>query len=489
MIERLYGVSVGPYNRPKDISNLFNQYPQLYSYFFEILNSKTVDQRVNIVFQFFLESQVGENISKDCYAILNCFQLVFMDYIKQYENHYGQLSVRSFVALCHIQDIPAVVYDIKSYIETNWIGMKKNILKNFILLLQELYKKIIESSQYTLNSDNIVIVENCLSCLANFLNLSDLSLFYPVLYSISFFEATLLKIKNLKCESNYLDRIWLNNNLSFLLFNVVANKMWRICDVILSSKLPSFAQIKILNIIVYKFEKKSFQKEDVEKILQVLFKNTIAVDNRNNFLLGSFLKVILVLANSYPEMDIVTNIPVISSDNLFRNMVFLVYVGLTRKTSPMVNTIKNNKFIERIIGNIAISEEMDNDILSVISYAQKISFIDNFSYCKLIFYFCTNESTYLDAHSIVSFNWGKNFCSILTLLKNFFHPNHLGNILEKSDITKLYKDLNNSLKSCRTSYRENETSYYQIEGDELIAYDILQKLISYLNKEMNYSIT
>lgn len=366
--------------------------------------------------------------------------------------------------------------------------MSKNILSNFILLLQELYNKFKKSFQYGLVTEEIIFIENCLHDITSVINLSDITLFYPSLFEASLFESILFKIKDLNCENNYEDRIKLNNNLPFLLLNSKLRDMGRVCDIVLSSRLPSFAQSKVLNILIYRFEKEHFQKKDVETILQVLLKNAIALEEKNVFLMGSFLKVIFVLGNVFPDVEIQLSIEARTSENLFRNMLFVIQTALTKKISHGENMVKQLLFVERqLVKNISISEEIDIDILSILFYFQKLNFeLNKINFCKFVFYFCTNESTYLQAYHFVSFYMTKNFCSILSLLKYFFHPKYLAVFLDNSSIVNLYRDMNRALQKEEANCRENN-SFYDTEGDELISYDILNNLIKYFFNQINCS--
>lgn len=485
MIERLYGVSLGLWNRPKDISDLFQLYPHLPGYFFQILSMTTLDERAHMVFQYFLESQVEEKIfMRPFLKISECFQQLFINIIKEYENHYGKLAVQSFVALCRVQDIPAVIFDIKTFIEKELKTLKKNILSNLISCIQELCKKIKKSFQYIKIPQKVEIIEKLVEDLAVSLKMTYFPMFYPTLFEISSIRSYLNKIKHLNWENNYQGRIWLHNNVNFLIGNSDSCDVANVCDFLLSHNLPNFAQIQILSISLYRFDNRHFQVEDIKKLLRVLFKNTVLIDDQNIYLLQSVLKVIFAFAKRDLEGKIHPTLMTVNSKNLYRNMIYIVHEALSEIVST--NETLTTEIVEKqLIEHVATSEEIDNDILSLLVYYQKISKPGhNFTFCKFVFYFCTNESTYLKSYHIFSLLMGKRFSSILSMLLYFFGYEHIKTLLENNDIIKLYDDLNRGLE--RDQIISNN-GFYETEGDELIPRDILKLLLGNLRKKLNLS--
>lgn len=288
------------------------------------------------------------------------------------------------------------------------------------------------------------------------------------------------------CEQNFEDRIWLRNNLPFLLFNTKSCDIARICDIILSHKPPSFAQIKVLSILIYKFEKYHLQNEDLKQLLEVLFKFATLIDDKNIFLLRCFLKVICVFASNLPEAKIDLRIAPLVSNCLYKNMIFIVHRALSKEPPSERNILSNMERVENhLIHSVSISEEVDSDILSVLVYFQKVSPRKNFNFnfCKFIFYFCTDESTHSDAFYLVSLFMGKKYFSILSMLKEFLHYNHLSSLLKHSDILRLYEDLNKALNNLKNNYTETKC-FYQVEGDGLVCSDILKNLLRNLIKDL-----
>lgn len=141
---------------------------------------------------------------------------------------------------------------------------------------------------------------------------------------------------------------------------------------------------------------------------------------------------------------------------------------------------------KQLTQHVATSEETDNDILSLLIYFHVISKPrHNFSFCKFVFYFCTNESSYLNAYHIFSVFMGKRFNSILSMLQYFFGYDQLRLFLEDSDIIKLYDEIYKALESDTLT---SNNAFYEIEGDELVLHDILKLLLRNLKKKLNCSI-
>lgn len=484
LIERMYGVSLGLWNRLKDISDLFQLYPQLSGYFFNILTSENLDERSHIIFQYFLESQLKDKIfSKTFMKISSYFQQIFINIIKEYEHQYGKLAVQSFVALCRVQEISSVICDIKEFLKRNFMNMRKNILSNFILLLQELYYKFRKSFLCTTNPKKITDIRKHLQEISHFLKLSDLPYFYPMIFDVTSIRDNLNKVKFLNCGKLQEDRRWLHNNLHFLIVHSKSSNVANVCDILFSHNLPIFAQIKILSILICRYEKHNFDIEDIKNILEILFRSTVLVNDKQLFLLQSLLRVLTVFGQNLLELDIKINsrTELAFSDCLCRSMIFLLNEFLSKTVSENENFSIYTKTIEhQIIHSLGISEDTDHDILSGLIYFYKLSDSKNsLNFFKFMFYFCTNESTYLDAYYLISSIMAKKYCSILSLLKDFFHYDYLRSVLRYSDIINLYKTLKFVVEYDIGKY-ETKSSFYEIEGDELISIDIIKVLLMHL---------
>ncbi|KAG5883749.1 hypothetical protein JTB14_023171 [Gonioctena quinquepunctata] len=221
LIERLYGVSLGSFNRSKSIEDLFLVFPDLSTYFYRVLSSEVLDEKSVIVFHFFLESQVKESIFENgLRKILDYFQIMFVYIIKNYQNHYGRLAVRAYVSLCLAKNIPKVFSDITEYIMSNYTSMKKNIFANFVFLLQELYEKFSNSFEHYAESATIMKVYSRLNSLTVFLQKFDTDSHDFLLLKVKPRGAIMKCLKN---EKNLNNRIWLNNNLSFVVTTTLSD--------------------------------------------------------------------------------------------------------------------------------------------------------------------------------------------------------------------------------------------------------------------------
>ncbi|XP_074039821.1 uncharacterized protein isoform X2 [Leptinotarsa decemlineata] len=475
LIERLYGVSLHFFNRPKCIEDLFSLFPNLATYFYKILSTDILDERSVIVFHFFLESQIKEQVfDNSLQDILGYFQMLFVHIIKNYQNHFGKLAVSSYVSLCHCKNIPEVLNDITEYVISKYTTMKKNIFRNLVFLIQELYEKYENSFEYYSKPQSMVKIHRTLKNLSLFLEKFDSELNDFLLLKVRQ-RMEILKCFEKKTKSE--NRIWLNNNIPFVIMNTESCNMYITLGKILLDDQPSFLHVKVLSILVSKFENNYFAEEDITNILQVLFKKSITVDDSNFYLHNCYFKVILLFIKSTTCKEIsLTNVS-LDSHSLYKTMIYILYLSVNRsvpknKTDEFYRTVQ-----KQFINSFGINEDTDNDIVSTFIYCVRNSPQQfRFELSKMVFYFSQFESTHLETYFFISSFMGKCYSGILDALKDFLSSKNLYDFIKN----KLYVDLffEQVIKYLDEASDEVDlqNDFYTVERDELIPTVFLKKL-------------
>ncbi|XP_050499492.1 uncharacterized protein LOC126880016 [Diabrotica virgifera virgifera] len=466
LIERIYGVSMNNDCRPKSIADMFILYPQLATYFFKILSAESLDERSVIALQFFSESQVKETVFSDnIQEILECFQVFLVHIIKSYQNHYGKLAVKAYVSLCLAKDIPNIFSDIESYILTNFTEIPKNILANLYLLMQDLYEKYKISYQHCSSTKGIASIHCSWNNIIQFLRQVDSDIYDFLLMKIKPIE-TILK------EKKFENRLWIHNNLPFLMLNANSRVICEFIEDKQFHRLPEFFQIKMLSILLQRFEQNYCTNDDLGCITNSVLKRALST-NYSEHLSMSFFNFLLIF---HKNIAVKFKHQVCLSKRTYNNMLNLLYAANTFSDLP-------NSYFESILQNfkrnISVNEEIHNDILSVlnISYS-KFPKECRLEICKIVFYLSVLKSSYVESLNLICTIVNRKYFSILDALNDFLSINTLLEIL--GDKTTVHTFLNYISKFLdRKDQLTHDEEFYNVESEVLVPKDFVKTILKY----------
>nr|CAH7712272.1 unnamed protein product [Callosobruchus chinensis] len=465
LIDRFFGVSLSSYNRPKTIEDLFILFPNLPTYFFKILSMDPLDERATMAFQFFLESQIKQSLWKHVTAeCLRYFRVLFSDVIRNYSDHFGKLAVKSLVALTNVDDIPNVISDVCGYIKKQFMNACSNIISNLVFLVKELYEKSRKE-----DIDNKTI-EECLYDLLKFLRKRNSSLFDFMLVKLDGPSDVLNKMKY--CNTNvYHNRIWLNNYIPL----VVNSKNYsQNIDVLLTCSLPVCQKVKVLSILVLKFEKGCLTEADVRAILKILIENCLLEED--SYLSVCYYKVISMLISKFQvdvNIDARINVPKHFS-RLYQAQVSVLYNYLCKEN--VFDEFHSASTIQLYLNHIGLTEDIDSDIAFCLRYFPvDISNDLKFQLYKIAFYYSLRHSTCLEIHNFITYKTLKQCHSLLNALECFLSQSFVDtNLGEYAD--RFYCDIKRYARELCENGGRREGGFYEVESDIIVPLHFLAKL-------------
>ncbi|CAG9829655.1 unnamed protein product [Diabrotica balteata] len=466
LIERIYGVSMNNVCRPKSIADMFILYPHLATYFFKIISAEPLDERSVIALQFFSESQIKETAFGDSILeIVECFQVFLVHIIKSYQNHYGKLAVKALVSLCLARDIPNIFLDIESYILTNFMAIPKNILANIYLLMQDLYEKYKMSYQHYSSTKGIAKIHCSWNNIVTFLRQVDSNIY----------DFLLMKIKPMKTilkEENFENSLWIHNNLPFLMLN--ANSII-ICELIENKQfhqLPEFFQIKMLSILVQRFEQNHFTNDDLACITNSILKRSLST-NYSEHLSMSFFNFLLIL---HKNIAIKFKHQVCFSKHVYKNMLNLLYVSNTVLDLPVSYF---ESIIQNFKNNISINDEIHKDILSILNITYtKFPKECRLDICKIVFYLSLLKSSYIESLNLICTIVNRKYFSILDALNDFLSINTLLEILENKTIVHTFLKYISMILD-RNEQLTYDEEFYNVESEVLVPKKFVKTILKY----------
>ncbi|VEN58543.1 unnamed protein product [Callosobruchus maculatus] len=465
LIDRFFGVSLSSYNRPKTIEDLFVLFPKLPTYFFKILSMDPLDERATMAFQFFLESQIKPNLWKHATAeCLRYFRVLFSDVIRNYPDHFGRLAVKSLVALTNVDDIPNVILDVCGYLKSHFVSLRSNIISNLVFLVKELYEK------YRKEHIDSKTIEVCINDLSNFLRKRNSSLFDFILTKIEEPFDVINKLKN--CNINfYQNRIWLNNYTPLL---VNSKHYLQYINLILRASLPVCQKVKVLSILVTKFEKGCLKGADMRVLLKILAENCVLEED--SYLLVCYYKIIsMLISNMQTDVNIdgSLNVPKYFR-RLYQAQVSVLYNYSSK--SNIFDEFHAASTIQLYLNHIGMAEDIDSDIASCLTFfPQDIPNDLKFRLYKLLFYYSLRHSTCVEIYNFITYITRKQCHSILNALECFlsrsFVDKNLGEYADRfyCDIKRYAREL------CENNGRQAD-SFYEVESDIVVPMHFLAKL-------------
>ncbi|CAG9854305.1 unnamed protein product [Phyllotreta striolata] len=464
ILERLYGVSISNNYRPKNISDILVLYPWIGSYFFRILSSKRLDDRAVIVLQFFSESYIKETLFEDNIAeIVECLRVLLVHIIKNYPNQYGKLAVKSFASICPIGDIPAVFADIASYIARHFAEIPKNIFANLALLMQELHEKYEVSYKYRIDSNGMEYMRVVWLNLTTYLNTIRTDLF----------DYLLIKVKSVReiLSSGVYDKnnMWFHNNLPYLFLNANCEEICAVLDDRKFLCIPEYCQVKMLSIFVQRFENNEFSLENLERIKNALFQVALSISDDKVYLLNCYFKCLTIFCG---KTDDVFETSISISTNLHKNMIALLRISKNPSNNSFFNAI-----MDKIKRNISINEDLDNDIISVLTiiYPKLPKHLCS-DVLKIILYYSSLNPTHLGAYHFISKNSRKNYGGILQAICSFYRIDNLREHLGDEFTVKNFLSAVNKFLQSNSEEFKCDGEFYAIENDVLIPKTFLKTL-------------
>ncbi|CAH1968687.1 unnamed protein product [Acanthoscelides obtectus] len=464
LIDRFFGVSLNTCNRPKTIEDLFVLFPNLPSYFFKILSMEILDERASMAFQFFLESQIKTSlwthVTGEC---LSYFRVLFIDIIKNYPNHFGKLAVKSLVALTMNDDIPNVVLDICSYIKSNFINMRSNIISNVIFLVKELHEK------YAKGSMNSTSTEVYLHGLSEFLRKHNSCVFDFMLLKVNTSSVVMNKIKSFN-DNDFQNRIWLNNYIPLL---VNSKYYLQYLDDILSFNLPVCQKVKVLSMLVSKFERGCLKPADMPVVFKIIVQNCISEDDK--YLLLCYYKVAsLIISSIQVDVNIDNELFPSKFNSLYKAHVFVLYQSISK--ASILKTFQLDSIVKLYSTHVGMTDDIDSDIAYSLKYfPEDISADLKYILYKIVFCYSLQQTTYLEIYNFITEKTKKRYYSILPALECLLSQSFITKTLGVySDI--FYCNINRYVKEmCKNSGEQN--GFYEIQIDFVVPIDFLAKLL------------
>ncbi|KAJ8921131.1 hypothetical protein NQ315_013601 [Exocentrus adspersus] len=473
IIDRFYGVCLNVSDRPKSIEDLFVLFPVLSSYFYTILSSVKLDERAVLVFQFFSESQIKERI----YATesTDSFLQLFLRIIQKYSNHYAKMAVYSYSSLCSPKAIRNEICSIIRFFKANFELLSKNVFANFVLLIQLLYVKYKKSFECSIDKENIRVIDFALNDLVQVLRKYDGSFFDLILFKTKSQSIVLQEFVHNFDENSFVDRLWLHNNITFLFVNARGTSISSVLRKILFRNISSCIQIKILTILISRFENNEFASCTVEEILGVLLEKSLSVDDADNYLLNCYFKTILLFYRFTNRFNVKNIIIPKTTSNMYKIMIFVLCLsGQNQQVNPQVYNIVSTKYMDFIY----FTEELRNDTISTVPYLLENAPVElRLQLLKLVFYSALFGSTYLEAYKCISLISQKTYASVLVALKDFFSVQSLhGWLKDKTLVSRFFNDV---VKYIPKHVQEIQSDgYYSEESDILVPKLFLERLVT-----------
>ncbi|XP_050315940.1 uncharacterized protein LOC126750376 isoform X2 [Anthonomus grandis grandis] len=340
LIIRFLGVPIGPNDRPRSTIDLFNIFPVVVKDFYQALTVVPLNDSALAVLQFFSESQIKvEMFSTELKLFtMESFLRLFVRIISE-DSGYGLYAARAYVSLCAPQDISSILTHIVDFFIAGYLLIRqRHVIRNFILLLQELLDKYNYSIRDKLSGKpgygEIHRKLNELSCFLKIVNCGQFDLLLVRTLSV---EEILHKFENsssdLKC---FPGTVWLHNNVPFLITNVPIGGLKRVLNVVLSKNIPEFVQIKVLGKLL---DRISHSCDDFSFILEELILKALNTSLKaSTYLQMSYYKLILLIFNrSQSATNFLPNISNFEDSNLQNlNIYTLLVIILT------LNNFKDN---------------------------------------------------------------------------------------------------------------------------------------------------
>lgn len=397
-----------------------------------------------------------------------------------YPSHYGRMAARSYSALCTPKEIPKEICSIVRFFKTNYRFIRKNIVANFSFLIQQLYEKYKNSFRYFINKNEMNVVNFAINDLLKHLEECDTQLFDFVLFNVKPRSVVLDEFLDNHSGKDFRRRFWLHNNIPRLLVNSNCKEISIILNRLLSENLLNWVQIKILTILVSKFENNDINNDTSNEILEILFEKSVLIDDTDNYLLNCYFKTILVFYRRNHCVDIKNkSIKFNVTGNIYKLMIFVLYFSLQ---SDQLSTVDKQSFyniVEKNYMNFTnFNEEMKNDVISTLAYLQKEAPKQfKLNIFKLIFYSSLFASTYLEAYRCIILITGKCYSDILNALKDFLSIQNLTKHLkDKVLVARFFSDIAEYIPE---HYQQVEPDgYYSEESDILVPKLFLEKLMN-----------
>lgn len=248
--------------------------------------------------QFFSESHLKKYPYSTEISLVTkeAFLRAFMVLIKENPNLYGLFSARAYTSLCLEYDIPCIIDHIVDFIIKNFQYIRsKHTTRNFMLLLQELYDKYVDSISDKPSEpkelNNIHKSFEQLTLFYRHFNIKQFDLLLVKVLSVK--EALTIIKQNMGFSSNDCrQRVWLHNYLPCLLINTFTTDLPNVLLTVLSRDLPECLQVKLLSILVDRFTK---EHKLPSRIIEILVSKAFDVKDTSSYLLTCYFKVILLL--------------------------------------------------------------------------------------------------------------------------------------------------------------------------------------------------
>ncbi|KAL1502812.1 hypothetical protein ABEB36_007904 [Hypothenemus hampei] len=330
LIDRFLGVKIGLNNRAKNLEDLFQIFPQLIRPFVQMLQQNPLNDSAIAVMQFFIESQwsLSPFRTEVFYEVQYVFLKIFQNFIKENSSLYGTFASRAYISLCPEKSLPYNIENVIQFIRDNFKNIqKKHTIRNFILVLKELYRKYTEKPR---NSQEYSWLHYQLSLLTNFLQTNfHLEQFDFLLFKVLSLQDVIKQLENFKKQEYFLDKVWLHNYIPFIAFN---NSLAVLPHMILSEKIPECLQIKVLQILL-----KRSLKEDCSATLKMLIFRGLNGEFTSKYLQISHFKLVLFIFEQHSEIIEFCDRISLSFDvenDIFKIFICLLILSKQRKRSP-----------------------------------------------------------------------------------------------------------------------------------------------------------
>ncbi|KAJ8933769.1 hypothetical protein NQ314_013803 [Rhamnusium bicolor] len=292
-------------------------------------------------------------------------------------------------------------------------------------------------------------------------NIEDFLILFPSLIK----PTKEIKFSGNESQDDFKTRLWLHNIIPFLLINAKPNQIRNVLHKVLSEQMPCWMQVKVLAILVSKFENNDFNNETLRDLLQVLFEKSVLINDSENYLLNCYFKTILLFCDKTNCANIERkSLPYDNTNNLYKTMILVLYFSEQKH----VNNVEQQTFyklaLSRYLNSVSVSDEMDNDIMSTLIYFKKGAPKElYFNLFKLVFYFTVHNTTCHEAYNFISSSTGKTYCSILHALRDFLSMQNLTRHLEDENlVAKCLQDVKLYINSMPDNVEDCD-GYYSVE--------------------------